>query len=106
MRFISVATALFALTNVSSAWTQDRNGVWTANNNWYWIRGGKLIPLRNNTPSTLTRGTDYVHEGCTRMNTEETHVGPCAYFTNNRGDIFRGHCAVVLGHNHKEIHCR
>lgn len=45
MRFISVATALFALTNVSSAWTQDRNGVWTANNNWYWIRGGKSIPF-------------------------------------------------------------
>ncbi|KAI8715049.1 hypothetical protein NCS52_01011700 [Fusarium sp. LHS14.1] len=88
MRFISVATALFALTNVSSAWTQDRNGVWTANNNWYWIRG------------------DYVHEGCTRMNSQETHVGPCAYFTNNHGDIFRGHCAIVLGHNHKEIHCR
>ncbi|KAJ4163048.1 hypothetical protein NW754_014471 [Fusarium falciforme] len=88
MRFISVATALFALTNVSSAWTQDANKVWTANNNWYWIRG------------------DYVHEACTRMNTEQTHVGPCAYFTNNRGDIFRGHCAVVLGHNHKEIHCR
>ncbi|KAF5026796.1 hypothetical protein F66182_1080 [Fusarium sp. NRRL 66182] len=88
MRFIPVFTAIFGLSNLASAWTQDKNGVWTANNNFYWIRG------------------DYVHEGCTVMGTERTHVGPCAFFSDNVGTIFRGHCAVVLARDHKEIRCR
>ncbi|KAJ3536457.1 hypothetical protein NM208_g6706 [Fusarium decemcellulare] len=88
MRFIPTVATFFALANFSSAWTQDANGVWTANNNWYWIGG------------------DYVHEACTVMGTERTHTGPCGYFTNNSGHIFRGHCAIVLGHDHTEIHCR
>ncbi|EXK27408.1 hypothetical protein FOMG_16214 [Fusarium oxysporum f. sp. melonis 26406] len=87
MRFISVAAALFALTDFSSAWTKDGNGVWTANNEHYWIRG------------------DYVHEACTVMNTENTHVGPCAYFVDTK-IIFRGHCAVALHSNYKQIECR
>lgn len=31
----------------------------------------------------------YVHEACTVMNTENTHVGPCAYFVDTK-IIFRG----------------
>jgi hypothetical protein len=43
MRFFPVAAALFALMDFSSAWTKDGNGVWTANNEHYWIRGGESI---------------------------------------------------------------
>ncbi|KAI3574109.1 hypothetical protein IWW34DRAFT_855148 [Fusarium oxysporum f. sp. albedinis] len=72
MRFVPVPAALLTLMDFLSAWTQDRNGVWTANNNWYTI------------------GSYRAHEAYTVMNTERTHVGPCTCFSDDRGNIFRG----------------
>lgn len=34
-------TAALALATGAFAWTQDENGVWVANDNWYTIRGSK-----------------------------------------------------------------
>ncbi|KAF9875143.1 hypothetical protein CkaCkLH20_07409 [Colletotrichum karsti] len=79
MQFTSiiVSAALF-LASGSYAWTKDANGVWTANNTYYTIRGST------------------VHEACTTMNTESVHTPgtSCAYWTNGIGDIFHGKCQM------------
>ncbi|KAF4415785.1 hypothetical protein F53441_14596 [Fusarium austroafricanum] len=88
MRFVSVAAAFLALLGFSCAWTQDKDGVWVANNNWYWI------------------DNYHAHEACTRRNEHRTHTGQCAYFTNDRGDIFHGNCAIALDKGFSTIDCR
>ncbi|KAK7911112.1 hypothetical protein PG985_013593 [Apiospora marii] len=73
---VTFFTAALALATGAFAWTQDENGVWVANDNWYTIRGTR------------------VHEACTRMNSETVHYEDCAYWTNGVGGQFHGHCTL------------
>ncbi|TEY51305.1 hypothetical protein BOTCAL_0267g00130 [Botryotinia calthae] len=79
MQFTTIIIpAVFALASNVNAWAQNgATGVWTANNNYYNIRGST------------------VHEACTEMNTENIRPGgtPCAYWTNGVGGIFNGKCS-------------
>ncbi|KAH6630785.1 hypothetical protein B0J18DRAFT_488541 [Chaetomium sp. MPI-SDFR-AT-0129] len=83
MRFtFTIVTAVLSLAACSHAWTQDpnNNGVWTANNNFYLIRGA------------------WVHESCTYRNTETLHNDgeDCAFFIDGLGNQFRGHCSYQV----------
>ncbi|KAL2061046.1 hypothetical protein VTL71DRAFT_9098 [Oculimacula yallundae] len=95
MQFPSTFTALAAvlsLTVGTYAWTQDRNGVWTASNNYYTING--RMYRQHNCGSKLMIIAVRVHEACTFQNTIKIHNDgdSCAYFTNDRGKIFHGRC--------------
>ncbi|KZL83403.1 hypothetical protein CI238_11660 [Colletotrichum incanum] len=74
MRFITVIVpTVLSLAASCHAWTQAADGTWIANNNYYWIRGV------------------HAHEACTRRNTEDIiEAGPCAYWYNSNGGIYRG----------------
>ncbi|KAL2066723.1 hypothetical protein VTL71DRAFT_2795 [Oculimacula yallundae] len=71
---LTALVAALSLTPGIHAWTQDRDGVWVANNNYYTI------------------GSRRVHEACTYMNTNNVHRSGdhCAYFANSQGLITHG----------------
>jgi hypothetical protein len=86
MRFTTLALP-FALAGYCSAWTQDANGVWVANNVLYNINGSKSIYLRTRSIKDVL--IDYivlVHEACTTANTNNYRTsGWCEYWADSNG---------------------
>ncbi|KAK3683012.1 hypothetical protein B0T22DRAFT_298034 [Podospora appendiculata] len=72
-----IISAALALSSGAAAWTQDGNGVWVANNNWYTIRGVR------------------VHESCTHRGDSGTILRNgefCKWWTNGAGSTAQGSC--------------
>jgi hypothetical protein len=93
---------VLALTSTCSAWAQDANGVWVANNNWHKIGGKCTLFLHLFSFTTVLQDLHFivrVHESCTTMNTKKVHklAQACAYWSDDKGGIFNGSMCYLLG---------